>query len=107
MFSFAIRRVREPHSWRGASAGSPFVANIDPEAACLGFSVAGSKHLNRRIPRQKRKLHDPTLLCDRPTYPRSRKSYEPIVMTGPQSCSEGNTRRLLLFKGRLGQLWRP
>jgi hypothetical protein len=49
MFALAIWRVGEPHGRRGVFTGRSFVAHISPEAACLGLSVAGSEHRNRRI----------------------------------------------------------
>ena len=48
----------------------------------------------RCLTRHQRQLNNPTLLRYRPTYPRNRCSHAPIVMTRPQSCPEGKTRRL-------------
>src|SRR5260370_29667841 len=45
----AIGCVGEPHRWRGVFSGCPFIANIGPEAAGPGLSVAGCEHRNRRV----------------------------------------------------------
>jgi hypothetical protein len=49
MLTLTIRRVGEPHRWRRVFTGWPFIADIDPEAAGPGLSVAESEHWNRRV----------------------------------------------------------
>jgi hypothetical protein len=43
MFTLAVGRVGEPHSWRGLVACRAVVANIGPEAASLGLAVSRCK----------------------------------------------------------------
>src|ERR1700677_2023826 len=49
MFSLAIFRIGEPHGGWGLKTCRTIVADIGPEPAGFGFTVAGSEHRNRRI----------------------------------------------------------
>ena len=49
MFSLAILRVGEPHSWWHITARRSIVAHIGPEPRGLGLACAGRQHRNGRV----------------------------------------------------------
>jgi hypothetical protein len=49
MLAFAIRGIAVEHGGRRGARMGPLVAQINPEAAGLGFAVAGSKNRNGRV----------------------------------------------------------
>ena len=46
MFSLAILRVGEPHSWRHVTTCRAVIAHIGPESRGLGLACAWSQHRN-------------------------------------------------------------
>ena len=49
MFSLAILRVGEPHSWWHITARRSIIAHIGPESRGLGLACAWSQHRNGRV----------------------------------------------------------
>ena len=47
--ALAVWRVREPYGWRGCVAGRAIIADIGPKPPRFRFTVAWSKHRDRRI----------------------------------------------------------
>src|ERR1700728_439820 len=49
MFSLAILRIGEPHSWWDITAGRSIVAHIGPKSRGLGLASAWSQYRNGRV----------------------------------------------------------
>src|ERR1700685_2438565 len=49
MFSLAILRIGEPHSWRHITARWTVIADIGPESRGFGLACSWSQHRNGRV----------------------------------------------------------